>query len=221
MNSYNTVKERLILKEYGRNIQNLVKFLNTFEDIEERSKKASTLTEVMRQINFNIKDAPEVDQKLWDDMHIISDFKIELKGKYPKPSKETVYKKPKKLEYNRNEITFKHFGRNIELFVAKAQTLEDPEEREAAIIHIGKLMKTFFYSYSSDNIDDSVIYKNITKLSNGKLEIDIDKVKAENLFEPQRKERRYTNNKSKDKRSHDKNRNKNSSTRRPFKRGRN
>ena len=228
MNDYNTVKERLILKEYGRNIQNLVKHLNSIEDKEERNSKSQTLTYIMKQINTNIKDAPEVEQKLWDDIHIISDFTLEVEGKFPTPDREVVYKKPNKVEYNRNEIKFRHFGKNIELFVEKAIALEDPEEREAAVIHIGKLMKTFFYSYSRDVIDDKVVYQNIRKLSDNKLDIDMEKVTEFNLFEPQRKERRTERPESREgtrRPSDNKNRNSNnkngSSNRRNFKRGRN
>lgn len=219
MNTYNTVKDKLILKEYGRNIQNLVRFLNTIEDKEERSRKASALIDIMKKINFNIKDVPEMQQKLWDDIHIISDFKLEVDGKFPKPGRDIIYKKPQRLNYKKNEITFKHFGRNIELFVDKACTLKDSEEREVATIQIGKLMKAFFYSYSRDSIDNNVICQNIKKLSGGKLKIDIDKVSLPNLFEPHRKERKYTNNK--DKRNNDKNRSKNSNTKKSFKIGKN
>ena len=228
MNVYNTQKEKLILKEYGRNVQNLVKHLNSIEDQEERNSKSETLSHIMKQINVNIKDAPEMEQKLWDDIHIISDFSLEVEGKFPKPDREVVYKKPNKVEYNTNEITFRHFGRNIELFVEKAIALEDPEEKESAIVHIGKLMKTFFYSYNRDVIDDKVIYQNIKKLSGNKLEIDMEKVTEMNLFEPQRKERRPDRPESREgaRRPNDnKNRNSNnkggSNNRRNFKRGRN
>lgn len=222
MNEYNTQKEKLILKEYGRNVQNLVKYLNSIEDKEERNSKSETLSHIMKQINVNIKDAPEMEQKLWDDIHIISDFSLDVEGKFPKPDKEVVYKKPNKVDYNTNEITFRHFGRNIELFVEKAVELEDPEEKEAAIIHIGKLMKTFFYSYNRDVIDDKVIYQNIRRLSGNKLEIDMEKVTEGNLFEPQRKERR-PEHRDNHRRSNDNKyrNNKGNNNRRNFKRGRN
>ena len=197
MTDYNTVKERLKLKEYGRNIQMLVQHLETIEDKEERTKKAETLTILMKQLNPDIKDTPEIEHKLWDDIHIISDFNLDVEGPYDKPEEEILTKKPNRVAYNTNEITFKHFGKNIELLVDKAVTLEDPEEKEAAVIHIGKLMKTFFYSYNKDVIDNNVVYNNIRKLSNNQLDIDMDKVNEGNLFEPQRKEgRRELDNRS-------------------------
>lgn len=190
MIEYNTVRDKLTLKEYGRNVQDLVAHLATIENKEERSQKAAVMVELMKQINPAMQNTPEVEQKLWDDLHIISNFTLDIDGPYPTPSKEILEKKPEKMNYLTNEITFRHFGRNIELLVDKAITLEDPEEQEAAIIHIGKLMKTFIYSYNRDNIEDDVIYLNIRKLSGNKLDIDMEKVKAGNLFEPIRKEKR-------------------------------
>lgn len=190
MHDYNTVRDHLTLREYGRNIQNLVQYLKTIEDPAERSKKAEVLIELMRQINPAIKDTPEIAQKLWDDMHIIAEFGLDVEGPFPKPTAELIHKKPEKVAYSTNEIVFKHFGRNIELLVDKAITLEDPEEQEAAILHIGKLMKTFFSSYNKDVMEDDVVYANIRRLSKNRLDIDMAKVKEGNLFEPQKKENR-------------------------------
>ena len=191
MVEYNTQKRKLTLREYGRNVQDLVSFLVKIEDKAERSQKAATMVDLMKQINPAVANMPEVEQKVWDDLHIISDFTLDIEGPFPTPSREILEKKPDRMAYNTNSITFRHFGKNIELLVAKAISFEDQEETEAAIIHIGKLMKTFIYSYNNDSIDDDVVYKNIRKLSNNQLDIDMEKVKAGNLFEPQRKERRY------------------------------
>jgi hypothetical protein len=215
MHVYNTVKERLILKEYGRNVQQLVQHIEKIEDKDERNQKAETLTQLMRQINPTIKDTPEVEQKLWDDIHIISDFVLEIDGPFPKPEREVLHKKPNRVAYNTNKITFKHFGRNIELLVAKAITLEEPKEREAAVIHIGKLMKTFFAAYNKDVMDNSIVYKNIRKLSNNELDIDMDKVNEHNLFEPQKRDSRFDRENDIKVRDND-NRHKNK-PRRPFK----
>lgn len=199
MYDYNTVQENLILREYGRNVQMLVQHLKTVEDKEKRSKMASTLVELMRQLNPAIKDTPEIAQKIWDDMHIISEFDLDIEGPFPQPDKELIDKKPEKVAYSDNNIVFKHFGKNIELLVNKAITLEDKEEQEAAIIHIGKLMKTFFASYNKDTMEDDVVYTNIRQLSKDKLDIDMEKVKEGNLFEPQKKERHHRGNRNNNK----------------------
>ena len=91
---YNTQKEAVILKEYGRNIQKLVNFLNTIEDRDKRTQSAKTLIELMKQINPNVRDTPEESQKLWDDLYIMSDFSLEIDSPYPKPERSILLRKP-------------------------------------------------------------------------------------------------------------------------------
>lgn len=184
---YNTKREFLKLREYGRNVQNLVGKILEVEDAETRNRHAQTMIELMKMINPNVKEGPEYEQKVWDDLHIISDFGMNVESPYPTPDKSILGRKPERVAYKLKNIRFKHYGKNMELFIKKAVELEDPEEQEAAVIHIGKLMKTFFAVWNRDTVDDGVIIKNIEELSKGKLTIDINKVRENNLFESKRK----------------------------------
>jgi len=188
MNDFNE-NDRLTRREYGRNVQNLVKHIMTLEDKAERTKKAETLIDLMKQLNPSIREYPEYNQKLWDEIFIMSDFQLDVDSPYPIPDKQILTKKPNRVEIATKGVRYKHYGKNIELLVQKATTLEDPEEREAATIHVGKLMKIFFSTWNKDVIDDKVIMKNITDLSNGELTLDMDKVKEQGLFESTIKER--------------------------------
>ncbi|MCG8391325.1 MAG: DUF4290 domain-containing protein [Cytophagales bacterium] len=187
---YNTSLPRLILKEYGRNIQKLVNYLGTIEDEEERLKNAHTLVELMKQIAPSVKETNETNQKLWDDMHIMSEFNLDIDGPYPVPEKDVLNKKPERVPYVNNRIKYKHYGRNIELLVKEAIKKEDPQEREDAIIYIGKLMKSFYSSWNKEVIEDAVILENIKAISDGALDIDLERVKEDNLFERLYKDKR-------------------------------
>ena len=180
---YNTSLSPLILKEYGRNVQKLVEYLKTIEDIEKRTLQAHTLVDLMKQLSPSNKEAAETNQKLWDDLYIMANFDIELNSPYPVPEKEILTKKPERVPYQNNRIKYKHYGRNIELLIKEAIAKEDPQEREDAIIYIGKLMKSFYSSWNKEVIDDAVILENMVAISGGKLNIDIEKVKEDNLFE--------------------------------------
>ena len=190
MNPYNTQQGPLILKEYGRNIQNLVDHIQTIEDREKRSESAFLVIELMKQINPSLKDSPEYAQKLWDDLFIISDFKLDVDSPYPKPERTIFDRKPNRLEYSQSDIQLKHFGKNILQMIEKTAEMEDPEKKEAALIHIGRLMKSYASIWNKENVDDETLVKNIEKMSKGKLTIDLQKVRDENLFEPLIKERR-------------------------------
>lgn len=180
---YNTSQPALILREYGRNVQKLVEYLKTIEDKEKRTQSAATLVELMKQITPTVKETPETSQKLWDDLYIMSNFDLDIDGPYPMPAKEVINKKPKRMDYTSYDIKYKHYGRNIDLLIKEAIKKEDPQEREEAIIYIGKLMKSFYTSWNKEVIDDAVILENINTISGGKLNIDLEKVKEDNLFE--------------------------------------
>jgi hypothetical protein len=190
MNNYNTTRPALILKEYGRNMQMLVEHIKTIEDKEKRTESAGVLIELMKLINPAVRDSQETGQKLWDDLYIMSDFDLEVEGPFPKPERETLYKKPERLGYNSSDIRYKHYGRNIQLLIKKAIELEDPEDKESAVIHIGRLMKSFQNTWNRDNVEDVTILKNIQNMSKGELTIDLEKVKADHLFDSMIKERR-------------------------------
>lgn len=180
---YNTSREAIKLREYGRNVQRMVAHLKTVEDKDTRNSYASTLVELMKQINPNLKETQEYEQKIWDDLHIISEFQLDIEGPYPKPDANILDRKPDRVGYNHNNIKFKHYGRSIEILIERAIGLEDPAEKEGAVIVIGKLMKSFYGTWNRENIEDEQVLKNIKKLSNDKLDIDIETVKELKLFD--------------------------------------
>jgi hypothetical protein len=180
---YNTQRPPIILKEYGRNVQKLVEYLRTIEDKEKRTQMARTLIDLIKQLTPSLKEQPENDQRLWDDLYIMADFDLELDNPYPVPERDVLFKKPMKMEYPQTHIRYKHYGKNIERLVQEAVKKEDPQEREEAIIYLGKLMKTFYSNWNKETLDDSVILNDIKAMSDGKLTLDIDKVREDNLFE--------------------------------------
>ena len=186
---YNTQRPRLVLKEYGRNVQKLAAYINTIENREERDRFARLLTELMRQIHPNMRDGQDYANKLWDDLFILSGFNLDVESPFPLPEKNLLGHKPKRVPYNTHELKYRHYGRNVELIIDKAILIEDPEEKEQAIIYLGKLMKAFYSTWNKENVDDAVIVQHIREMSKGKLSIGVEKVKSMQLFDGGIKER--------------------------------
>ena len=181
---YNTQRPHIILKEYGRNVQKLVEYIRNMPDKEKRTEMAFTLIELMKQLTPSVKEAtPENPQRMWDDLYIIADFNIDLNNPVPVPQRDILFKKPKRMGYPQSNIRFKHYGKNIERLISEAVKLENPQEKEDAIIYLGKLMKTFYGNWNKETLDDSVIVNDIKSLSKGALSVSLDKVREENLFE--------------------------------------
>lgn len=184
-----TKRPALILKEYGRNIQKIVAYLNTIPDRNTRTQYAYATIELMKQINPAVRDSAENSQKLWDDLYIMSDFTLDVESPFPMPKKETLFKKPLPVKYNVHEIKYKHYGQNIFLMLKKAMEIEDDEERHNMTLFIGKLMKSFYGVWNKENIDDEVITENIRELTNGKLHVDVNRVRENRLFDTAQKEK--------------------------------
>lgn len=187
---YNTSRPGIILKEYGRNVQNLIEYIRQQPDKQKRTDLSFTLIELIKQLTPTIKEQGDNPQRLWDDLYIIADFNLDVNNPFPIPEREILFKKPMKVDYPQNNIRFKHYGMNIEKLVKEALKKEDPQEREDAIIYLGKLMKTFYANWNKEPLDDSVILRDIQMMSGGALNMTIDKVREDNLFERLYKERK-------------------------------
>ena len=180
---YNTQRGLIILKEYGRNVQKLVDYIRSIPDKKKRTDMAYTLIELIKQLAPIAKEAPENPQRNWDDLYIIADFNLDLDSPFPVPDRAIVFKKPTRMTYPQTDVKYKHYGKNVERLIKEASKLENPEEREESVIYIGKLMKTFYSNWNKESLDDGVIVKDIRNISNGTLNMSIDKVKEDNLFE--------------------------------------
>lgn len=207
---YNTQRPDIILKEYGRNVQKLVEFIRNEPNKDKRTEYAYTLLELIRQLTPSLKDQPDNPQRLWDDLFIIADFNLDVNSPYPTPEREILFKKPMKVEYPQSQVRFKHYGKNIEKLVKEALKIEGEQERQDAIIYLGKLMKTFYGAWNKETLDDSVILKDIQGMSGGALNMTLDKVREDNLFEKlykeQRKNKPHQNNGGGDRQRHGGNR---------------
>ena len=187
---YNSQRALIILKEYGRNVQNLVDYIRNIPDKEKRTELAYTLIELIKQLNPTVRESVENPQRLWDDLFIIADFNLDVNNPFNPPEKDILSKKPMQVPYPQSEVRFKHYGKNIERLVKEALKKEDPQEREDAVIYLGKLMKTFYGNWNKEILDDSVILKDIQLMSGGKLSMNLDKVREDNLFEKLYRERK-------------------------------
>jgi hypothetical protein len=187
---YNSQRPHIILKEYGRNVQKLIDHIRSIDDKDKRTELAYTLIELIKQLTPSIKEQGEDPQRLWDDLYIIADFNLDVNSPFPIPEREILFKKPMRMRYPQTDVRFKHYGKNIEKLVKEALKKEDPQEREDAIIYLGKLMKTFYSNWNKEALDDSVILKDIQAMSGGALNMTIDKVREDNLFEKLYKERK-------------------------------
>ncbi len=157
------------MKEYGTNVQKLVAHILSVQDRNTRTKYAYLMVELMRQVHPNMRDSQDYSNKLWDDLYILSDFKLDVDSPFPPPSPESVGKLPKTVPYNTHQLKYRYYGRNVELLITRAIAEQDDNEKRILVAHIARLMKTFYQNWNREVVDDEVIWGHIIEISEGQL----------------------------------------------------
>lgn len=168
---YNTERPKLIIPEYGRHIQKMVDQAVAVEDRVERNKMAKSIIAVMGNLNPHLRDVPDFQHMLWDQLFIISDFKLEVDSPFPIPSREELMERPEPLNYPQNHPKYRFYGNNIKRMIDVANSWEEGDKKEGLILTIANHMKKCFLNWNKDTVEDEVIFDHLFELSGGKINL--------------------------------------------------
>lgn len=168
---YNSERPLMIIPEYGRHIQKLVDHCVALEDKEERNKMAKAIVDVMGNLQPHLRDVPDFKHKLWDQLFIMADFKLDAESPYPVPSREELQEKPESLPYPKYASKYRYYGNNIQTMIDVALSWEDGDKKEALVYTIANHMKKCYLNWNKDTVDDFVIFNHLYDLSDGKLDL--------------------------------------------------
>ncbi len=167
---YNTDRNYLGMKEYGRHVQKMVEYLLTIEDREKRQQQAQAVIELMGFLNPHLKNVEDFRHKLWDHLFFISDFKLEVDSPYPIPQKETYKQKPDPIPYPKRHPKYAHLGKNLEVVIDKALKEEDPEKKAGFAHAIAYYMKLAYSNWHKELVHDDSIRSELNSITGGELE---------------------------------------------------
>lgn len=168
---YNSERSKLIIPEYGRHIQKMVEHAVEVEDDEERNQVAKSIIAVMGNLNPHLRDVPDFQHMLWDQLFIISDFKLDVESPFPKPSRELLEERPERMDYPQNFPKYRFYGNNIKRMIDVANSWEEGDMKEALVLTIANHMKKSYLNWNKDSVDDTVIFEHLRELSGGKINL--------------------------------------------------
>lgn len=171
---YNTQLKRLVLPEYGRNIQNMVDHALSIEDRAERTRCAHTIIDIMGNMFPHLRNVEDFRHKLWDHLAIMADFKLDIDYPYEIVKKENLYNRPDKVAYKTKRVTYKHYGRYVEDLIEKCSAMEPGKERNNLTSMIGNQMKKSFLTWNKETVDDKKIIDDMRELSRGDISMNPD-----------------------------------------------
>ena len=171
---YNTSWKKLVLPEYGRNIQKMVELTKAEPDRDKRNRMAQAIIAIMGNMNPHLRDIADFKHKLWDHLAIISDFDLDIDSPFAAPEIEKLNERPETVPYNTNASKFKHYGQTIEKMVSVAVNMEEGEMKDILIHLIANHMKKSYLTWNKEAVEDEQIFKDLKILSKGKIDLNID-----------------------------------------------
>lgn len=166
---YNTTRGKLILPEYGRNVQNMIAHAMELTDRVERNRAAQAIIEVMGQLNPHLRDVDDFRHKLWTHLFVMSDFKLDVDSPYEIPKPEVLNEKPARMAYPKNKIRYGHYGSYTQRILEESTSITDEKEREYLKNTMANFMKVQFLAHNNDAVENNVIADQLKELSKGEL----------------------------------------------------
>ena len=174
---YPTLQGKLIMPEYGRNIQQMIEHALTIENHEERTRCVKSIVHTMGNLFPYLRDVNDFKHKLWDHVAIMSDFKLDIDYPYEILNKQNLHTRPESIPYKNSRIQYQHYGRTLEEMIEKVADYPEGEEKNELIRLIANQMKKCFLTWNKEVVDDKKIYDDLRELSKGKLNISEDSFK--------------------------------------------
>ncbi|MEO0897469.1 MAG: DUF4290 domain-containing protein [Bacteroidota bacterium] len=162
----------LRLREFGRNIQSMIEYAKTIEDKDLRTRVAHEIIRIMGNLNPSIKENPDYKQKLWDSLHIIGEYTLDIDSPFEPPLSPEVKPTPERMDYYTLKPRYKQYGMNVQLMIRKAIDMEDGEFKTAYLNLIANTMKQFLRNMNRETTPEEVIAEHMRDLSGGKLSIE-------------------------------------------------
>ena len=173
---YNTKRTQLIIPEYGRHVQLMINQIMETQDRDDRNKMAKAVIGIMGNMNPHLRDVPDFQHKLWDQLFIMSNFELDVDSPYEKPQKEVLAQKPRRLAYPQKNPKYRFYGNNIKSMINVTSNWDEGDLKSALVYNIANHMKKCFLNWNKDTVQDEVILNHLSELSDDKL-----KVKEEDL----------------------------------------
>lgn len=189
---YNTRRDKLLLPEYGREIQKMVEHAMSLPEKADRQRCAETIVDIMARMCPQNKESGDYVQKLWDHLAVVSGFKLDVDYPYDVTQALKMASRPEPLPYPNANIPVRHYGKMMFGMFGKLKTMEPGKERDALVRIVANQMKRSLLQWSHGSCDDEKVASDLARYTDGKIQLDLDsfkfdKISERDTVEPKRK----------------------------------
>ena len=192
---YNTGRAKLLMPEYGREIQKMVDYAISLPSKEERLRCAKTIVRMMLTKVPQIRENIGYEQTLWDHLYLMSDKQLDIDWPFDVSNAETIHSKPSPIPLPQNRIRLRHYGRLVQELLDKLMEMPDGDERNELVRQTANQMKRDLLTWGHGSADDEKVADDLARLTDGAIQLDLgkfrfDKVTAIAFDEGKKKKRK-------------------------------
>ena len=170
---YNTQRERLILPEYGREVQSMVDHAVGIADRDRRQQCANAIIAIMKRMFPHSTDSVDNERKLWDHLALMSDFKLDIDYPYDVEQAQTIHAKPEPMSYPLRQIPMRHYGNMMFELFSRLKTMPAGKERDELIRLVANQMKRDLTLWGHGSSDDEKVASDLAEYTDGKVQLDL------------------------------------------------
>ena len=180
---YNTQRERLILPQYGREVQNMVDYAISLPTKEERQSCAESIIAIMDRMNPQNRGNAGYEQKLWDHLALMANFKLDIDYPYDVSDALKIATKPDPMTYPMTNIPVKQYGKLLFEAFEELKTMAPGQRRDLFMRSIANQMKRSLLQWGHGSSDDERVASDLARFTDGKIQLDLDTFKFDKINE--------------------------------------
>ncbi len=178
---YNTKREKLMMPEYGREIQKMVDLAVSLPTKEERQKCANTIIQLMETKAPQLTDSSDYEQTLWDHLYLMSHKQLDIDWPFDVSEAEKILSKPQPMKLPKDELRLRHYGKLVSELFEKLKSMPDGEERDALIFYTANQMKRDLATWGHGSIEDERVANDLARFTDGAVQLDLNTFKFEKV----------------------------------------
>ena len=190
---YNTHRDKLLMPEYGREIQKMVDYAIGLTEKSERQSCAQEIIRMMETKVPELRDNVDFEQTLWDHLYLMSHKQLDIDWPYDVTAAEKLQNKPNAIPLPQESMRMRHYGKLLEQLFERLKTMPEGEERDALVYYTANQMKRNLTTWGHGSISDEKVADDLARYTDGIIQLDLSKMKLEKAIateEPKKKKKK-------------------------------
>jgi hypothetical protein len=178
---YNTYRERLLMPEYGREIQKMVDYAVSLTDKAERQSCAQEIIRMMETKVPELHDNADFEQTLWDHLYLMSHKQLDIDWPFDVTTAEKFQNKPNAIPLPQEGMRMRHYGKLLEQLFEKLKSMPEGEERDALAFYTANQMKRNLMTWGHGSMSDEKVADDLARFTDGVIQLDLSTMKLEKV----------------------------------------